>query len=543
MFEPSNHSTRLIALKIAYLGQGYNGLEYHPNNKTPLPTVEEAIWKALTKARLLFPKPNPSLQEGEVNWDGCDFSKSGRTDKGVSAFGQVIGVRVRSNRPLCHPVDTVYTTNTAENEISASGAINNVVESAASIHDSHVNPDSPKFDAINDELPYVRILNRLLPPDIRVLAWCPFLPPDFSARFSCKERRYRYFFTQPAFTPTFGLVGFGGNFQSSKEGKHREGWLDIDAMREAAKRFEGVHDFRNFCKIDGSKQLENFERRIFHADIEEVRQSASSLTYIDRTGFQQYQDSDLCHSSPLDQGVSVCTPQLKLFTFTVHGAGFLWHQVRHMAAIIFLIGQGLESPALVDELLNIKKHPQKPTYEMADDAPLVLWDSIFPRDGQDLRKDALPWIYVGDHANLTNSLLPNGDPKGNGKYGLGGIVDDMWKQWRRRKIDEVLAGALLDLIAGQGNSQPTDQNTSETSNRSPRFQTSKSQKIFRGGNSPSFAGRYIPVLQKPMMGSIEALNARYAQKKGLEPRRNVGNEEFQRPPPKPSGQLEDQLHP
>ena len=49
-----------------------------------------------------------------------------------------------------------------------------------------------------------------------------------------------------------------------------------------------------------------------------------------------------------------------------------------MVAILFLIGQGLESPSLIDELLDIRKTPAKPRYEMADDAPLVLWDCIFP---------------------------------------------------------------------------------------------------------------------------------------------------------------------
>lgn len=99
-FDPSKYSTRLIALKFAYLGQRYNGLEYHPNNDTPLPTVEEKLWQVLNKARLVFPTPNPTLGSDQPNWEGCEYSKCGRTDRGVSAFGQVIGIRVRSNRPV-----------------------------------------------------------------------------------------------------------------------------------------------------------------------------------------------------------------------------------------------------------------------------------------------------------------------------------------------------------------------------------------------------------------------------------------------------------
>lgn len=43
------------------------------------------------------------------------------------------------------------------------------------------------------ELPYVKILNRVLPRDIRVLDWAP-VAEGFSARFDCQTRTYRYYF-------------------------------------------------------------------------------------------------------------------------------------------------------------------------------------------------------------------------------------------------------------------------------------------------------------------------------------------------------------
>lgn len=42
-------------------------------------------------------------------------------------------------------------------------------------------------------LEYCKVLNRLLPKDIRVVAW-KVVPENFSARFDCKKRTYRYFF-------------------------------------------------------------------------------------------------------------------------------------------------------------------------------------------------------------------------------------------------------------------------------------------------------------------------------------------------------------
>lgn len=522
IFDPTKYSTRFIALKIAYLGQRYNGLEHHPNNITPLPTVEEKLWKALNKARLIFPQPNSLLEDGEVNWKGCDYSKCGRTDRGVSAFGQVIGLRVRSNRPL-NPLrdnasatvidvtgeDNVFSSNT-ERALPHFSQAEDAPANAASLATD--NGKALSFHPIRDEIPYISVLNQLLPPDIRVLAWCGTPPADFSARFSCKERRYRYFFTQPAFTPTCGAAGFAPNGLNFKESNQkREGWLDIEAMREGAKQFQGLHDFRNFCKVDPSKQTDNFERRVFYSDIEEV---APGIKYLGLPGFQEYEDSKLSPIVSLPTSPSDQVIEPKIYAFTLHGSSFLWHQVRHMIAILFLIGQGLESPDLVSELLDVRKNPQKPVYEMAADAPLVLWDCIFPGQGKDPRKDDLEWLYVGDSTGFENSVAQAAGGKGNAKYGLGGVLQHMWNVWRQSKMDELLAGALLDMIVGQ-----CDQHTLTHHNPGKLGETahqSSGQKIFMGGNSPRQAAKYVPVLKKPKIESVETINARYAKRKGFE---------------------------
>ncbi|KAI9673813.1 MAG: hypothetical protein M1829_003931 [Trizodia sp. TS-e1964] len=460
-FDPSRYSSRLVALKLAYLGQRYNGFEHHANSRTPLPTVEEELWKALWKARLIFP-----TGEG-VNWEGCEYSKCGRTDKGVSAFGQVIGVRVRSNRPL-----------EAVDEEGASSDGSATSEPAA---------PTPPFDPVADELPYTQMLNRLLPADIRVLAWCPSPPANFSARFSCRERRYRYFFTQPAYSPVPGSP---------------EGWLDITAMRDGARRFEGLHDFRNFCKVDAAKQISNFERRIFHSDIEEVKPSAG-LAFLWRPEFS---------GKHYTGGGNADDVFPKVYTFTLHGSAFLWHQVRHMVAVLFLVGQGLEAPSVVSELLDVERSPCRPLYEMATDAPLVLWDCIFPRDGDAERKESLEWIYVGEGESQ------NGGAVNYARYGHTGIVELMWKYWRKRKMDEVLAGSLLDLVVLQGPHAPVGR-----FGDGPEEVAKRTRKIFDGGDAASLKGLYVPIMKKPRMESVEVINARYAEKKGLNKIKDDGN--------------------
>lgn len=530
-FDASKYSTRLIALKFAYLGQKYNGFEHHKNNTTPLPTIEEEVWKALVKTRLINPIPTGGDErryeridrktfarwdrEGaDVNWDGCEYSKCGRTDRGVSAFGQVIGVRVRSNKPLPKVSEPVQ-------HVGGEGEANNE-ESLLSPADAQDTP-SKSFNDLTDELPYIQLLNRVLPPDIRVYAWCPNPPEDFSARFSCKERRYKYFFTNPCFAPVPGSPGLyktNTNYNTNKstgtdpQETMREGWLDIDAMRKGCQSLIGLHDFRNFCKIDASKQLTNFQRRIFHADIEEVSplsipnflsHPALSAPYLSTTNGAE---------------------QPKLYSFTLHGSAFLWHQVRSLVAILFLIGQGLESPTLIPALLDTTTNARRPKYEMASDAPLVLWDCIFPHasevQGTEEREtgytDRLNWIYIGDEGGSepkARGTAKGGGPStiGRGKWGRGGVLDDVWEVWRGNKMDETLSALLLDKIAGLGKSTlDAEMGVGEQGVGIARG----GPRVFDGGDLGRAKGNYMPVLQRERQESVDVVNERYRVRKGID---------------------------
>jgi tRNA pseudouridine38/39 synthase len=522
VFDPSKYNTRLIALKFAYLGQAYNGFEHHANNPTPLPTIEEELWKALVQTKLISPpdrvpldtpedatqrRRRPQREEAQVNWEGCEYSKCGRTDRGVSAFGQVIGIRVRSNQraPRSPTLEDRASSSTADVEPTTKATEKLQPES----QDVAEHP----FDPIKDEFPYVQVLNRVLPNDIRILAWCPNPPSNFSARFSCKERRYKYFFTNPCFAPVPGSSGSYLTPSNPNSPASREGWLDIDAMREACKLLVGLHDFRNFCKIDPSKQLTDFRRRIFHADIEEVSPVA--------------QPSFLSHPALLPPSSTSGTgPEPKLYAFVVHGSAFLWHQVRSLVAIMFLVGQGFESPSLVSELLDIEANHRKPKYLMADDAPLVLWDCIFPKseDAEDSNvreqgyEDSLNWIYVGEKGDMVDrSVKPRTPAKG--KWGRGGIMDDIWEVWHKRKMDEVLAGQLLERVAMQGDRELGLQQGLEDAGVGMKAHRTPSARVFDGGDIPRLKGNYMPVLELEKMDAVEVINAKYAKRKGWDPAR------------------------
>ncbi|RGP72705.1 hypothetical protein FLONG3_6713 [Fusarium longipes] len=461
--DPNKYSTRYIALKLAYLGKNYGGFEFQAMANAP--SIEEELWNALTKSCLIFPE-----DERVVDFDCCEYSKCGRTDKGVSAFGQVIGLRVRSNRPLPKK----------RRRLSEAGEAMIVDGQPGENAEEEIEDNVSSFDPIKDELQYPRLLNRVLPPDIRILAWCPSPPPDFSARFSCRERQYRYFFTQPAFTP------------EPSAGGARNGWLDIEAMREAAKRYEGEHDFRNFCKIDPGKQITNFVRTIYEADIEEVPDVSSSLPYLSGSQF-----------APADGLPADGVVYPKVYSFNVRGSAFLWHQIRHMVAVLFLAGQRLEKPDVVTTMLDVASNPCKPNYVMADEVPLVLWDCIFPSendapvDPTAKKTDGLDWVYLADDPALS-------------KPGPYGVMDGMWAHWRERKLDELLSNQLLQMVSTQRSKDPSRQ----IARPEPTGKQANSVVVYEGGNVGRMGGRYVPLLKKDKLQSPEEQNERYAIRKG-----------------------------
>lgn len=276
-FDIHQYGERRIALKVAYLGWNYLGFVTQ-NDEIATPTVEDQLFRALESCKLI------------ASADQCDFTRCGRTDKGVSGVGQVIALNVRSSRK--------------------------------------------KEDADKNEktLPYIEIINKLLPKDIRILAWAP-VAPTFNARFNCKSRTYKYFF--------------------------EKGALDLELMRQAASYLLGQHDFRNFCKLDPSKNIANYERTIVSLDIKSI------------PGTNNFYEVEL------------------------KGKAFLWHQVRCIMAILFLVGQRLEKPKVVQDLLNIEKVSSRPDYPMASDLPLVLYDCEF---------EDINWIYSNENENSSGRL-------------------------------------------------------------------------------------------------------------------------------------------
>jgi tRNA pseudouridine38/39 synthase len=212
-----------------------------------------------------------------------------------------------------------------ECRISKAGRTDKGVSSSGNVLAVYVRSNRPLDASASDdsfeEIDYVSRLNGVLPEKIRVLGWAA-AAEGFDARFSARSRVYRYFFLKGA--------------------------LDLGRMREAGARFVGTHDFRNFCKAD-TEHVHSFERTMMQCDVDPISWPFAANAP-DASG---------------DDRMQVCA-------FTIKGRSFLWHQVRCMVAVLFLVGDGKESPDAISTLLDVDAEPGKPQYNMASELPLVL---------------------------------------------------------------------------------------------------------------------------------------------------------------------------
>ncbi|KIK64933.1 hypothetical protein GYMLUDRAFT_39337 [Collybiopsis luxurians FD-317 M1] len=438
-FDFYSYSRRKIALKFCYSGWEYNGLAYQLQ-PTALPTVEGVIFDALTRTKLI---------DSAAGYDGCGWEKCGRTDRGVSAAGQVISLWVRSALVR----GTTSKASIAASDPSEMGEESSMLDDgfgSLNLHDDHENA-APIPKVSRPEFDYVSLLNRVLPPTIRMLAWSP-VSDTFSARYACKYRHYKYFF-------------------SSEN-------LDIPKMRDAASRLLGLHDFRNLCKLDPGKQITIFDRKILRADID-----------------------------PVEPSPGVASP---MYVLNLVGTAFLYHQVRHIMAVLLLVGRGLEHPSVVSSLLNTREGAEqgregeslevvecKPEYQMADALPLMLWDCGYSDEDAKWRTDG-----HGPRSDQSVKLAEDGR----------GIYHLLHSRRARSEIYLALNDHFLEA-ASFFFADPWV--TTKQGHIGVRVGGSVNVEVPLGGGASRKLQQYVPLLKRNRLDPVEIINERWRNGKGM----------------------------
>lgn len=146
-----------------------------------------------------------------------------------------------------------------------------------------------------------RALNSNLPNDIHIID-TKIVSNNFHARYNVKEKTYKYLINLGEYNPLERNYVFQYNHS-----------LNIDAMKEAIKLFEGKHDFRSF--VTDNQEKENCIRIITFTNIEINKDK---------------------------------------LTITFTGNGFLRYQVRNMVGILIKVGENKILPSSISEILEAK---------------------------------------------------------------------------------------------------------------------------------------------------------------------------------------------
>eukprot|EP00962_Isochrysis_galbana_P046793 scaffold18906_cov122-Isochrysis_galbana.AAC.8 len=171
-----------------------------------------------------------------------------------------------------------------------------------------------------------------------------------------------------------------------------------------------------------------------------------------------------------------------------------------MVAVLFLIGSGREQPSLIDALLDIRCHPARPTYEIAPDAPLLLYSIQYP---------GLQWT---PHAPDT----------------LAGLAEG----WAREAEANTLRSAMLHTMRLSllgATVPPSDPGSRNGGSEAAGGLTIPWRELLHRageglpvGGWGARRGKYLPVLERPTADSLEERTATNEAKKARKEARDTG---------------------
>ena len=194
-------------------------------------------------------------------------------------------------------------------------------------------------DLQRDAFSWVRGTNRFLPADIAV-QWARPVPDAFHARASAIGRRYAYLLLESPVRPSVEAGRVGWSFRP----------LDGDAMRQAAARLLGEHDFSSF------------------------RASACQAL------------SPVKHLRRLD-----IARRGAYWRFEFEASAFLHHMIRNIMGCLVAVGQGQQAPAWIDSVLAARdRDAAAPTF--APDGLYFLGPRYDPCWGLPERSAAYDWL-------------------------------------------------------------------------------------------------------------------------------------------------------
>ncbi len=165
----------------------------------------------------------------------------------------------------------------------------------------------------------VKALNDILPPTVRIKE-VREVPAQFHSRYDVRSKTYRYRILQtPACSPFLWRFVWHYPFP-----------LDAERMAQAAKLFEGEHDFTSFAASDGRAEDEDCPAG--------DRQSPAPGLLVRRVF-----TSRILRRS-----------KTQMLIYEVKGKGFLHHMVRNLVGTLVEVGRGELEPRDITRILEAR---------------------------------------------------------------------------------------------------------------------------------------------------------------------------------------------
>ena len=111
----------------------------------------------------------------------------------------------------------------------------------------------------------------------------------------------------------------------------------------------------------------------FKAD--EYRPDPVTQEMLEKLGLEKTSENEFIYPFNIDNNY-INSEYYQSYVCIIKGSAFLWHQVRCIMKILFLIGDELEDIDLIDEMLN-ENSKYEFKYGLADDNNLILSDCVF----------------------------------------------------------------------------------------------------------------------------------------------------------------------
>ncbi|XP_045596817.2 uncharacterized protein [Procambarus clarkii] len=364
---------RQVLLKIVYLGWDYQSCASQEDIQK---TIEDKLLQALLKITLI-----DAL-------DTSQFHRCGKDDHGFNPFNQTVSIVLRSR-------------------LNSGLGVIPFEKNGMTIKEEPIDEGQDDDDSIQEEIKYTELVNKVLPPEIRVVAWCP-VQPGYPERFDSPLCTYKYFFPR-------------GN-------------LNIHMMEEAAQHLIGRHNYISLYKRDASKGINCLFRVIYSVDIcptccdlratDDSKPLCDPVEYIrihtqteSENEMESESDTDTKENFSQDDGKLVGTRQhsardkpssaatkrhgckralsndgYDVCVITIKGQDFLWDEIRKIVAALFSIGEGKGRPGSILELLDVKNSLRTPQQSIASEMPLQLYQTTFEGEKWQWDKKALRLI-------------------------------------------------------------------------------------------------------------------------------------------------------